>query len=60
MADKKRDLGDQAVKAAKVAQDAFEAGDTATGIAAISLAAQLLHLQRMFDRCDSLLEKSKP
>ncbi len=53
-------LSDQAMEAAEVAKRAFEAGDTDTGVAAITLAAQLLHLQRMFDHCDMLLGKTKP
>jgi hypothetical protein len=41
------DLLEQSDRAAEVAREAFAAGDTATGIAAIQLAAQLVQLARL-------------
>ena len=42
-------LLDQADQATEVARAAFDAGDVATGIAAIQLAAQLVQLARLLD-----------
>ena len=42
-------LLDQAGQATEVASAAFDAGDVATGIAAIQLAAQLVQLARLLD-----------
>lgn len=40
----------QADAATEVAREAFAAGDTVTGIAAIQLAAQLVQLAKLFER----------
>lgn len=44
-----RRLLDQSEAAAKLANEAFAAGDVVTGIAAIKLAAQLVQIARLLD-----------
>ena len=47
-------LLEQSSQAAEVAREAFAAGDIATGIAAIQLAAQLVQLARLSEQISAL------
>jgi hypothetical protein len=42
----------QASEATEIAREAFAAGDVVVGVAALSLAAQLLQLARIWERID--------
>ena len=48
MTDKRRTPLEQASEATEIARAAFEAGDLVTGIAAITLAAQLVQLAKIW------------
>ena len=47
----------QAREACNLAREAFAAGDQVTGIAAITLAAQLVQLARLWQRIEGLVEE---
>lgn len=49
MSDRPRTLLEQATEATELAREAFALGDKVTGIAAISLAAQLVQLAKLLE-----------